>query len=39
MKHTYIHAMVARIKTDGGTKTVEVPWTRKNSGFTLCLMY
>ncbi|RPD34989.1 hypothetical protein HWHPT5561_09975, partial [Petrotoga sp. HWH.PT.55.6.1] len=24
-----------RIKTDDGTKTVEVPWARKNSGFTL----
>ncbi|WP_121567286.1 helix-turn-helix domain-containing protein [Petrotoga sp. Shatin.DS.tank11.9.2.9.3] len=32
---TYIHARVARIKTDDGTKTVEVPWARKNSGFTL----
>jgi transposase len=32
---TYIHARVPRIKTDDGTKTVEVPWARKNSGFTL----
>jgi transposase len=32
---TYIHARVARIKTDEGTKIVEVPWARKNSGFTL----
>jgi len=32
---TYIHTRVARIKTDDGTKIAEVPWARKNSGFTL----
>ena len=32
---TYLHARVPRIKTDEGTKTIEVPWARKNMGFTL----
>ncbi len=33
---TYIHASVPRIKcTKHGVKTIEVPWARKGSGFTL----
>ncbi len=32
----YIHARVPRIiLEDGSVKTIEVPWARKNSGFTL----
>ncbi|WMJ72160.1 ISL3 family transposase [Cytophagaceae bacterium ABcell3] len=32
----YLHCKVPRIKTtDGKVKTVEVPWARKGSGFTL----
>lgn len=36
-EHTcYIHSRVPRIKTsDGKVQTVEVPWARANSGFTL----
>lgn len=34
--HCYIHARVPRIKTTGGNvETVEVPWARRDSGFTL----
>ena len=34
--HCYIHCPVPRIKTsEGKVRTVEVPWARKGSGFTL----
>lgn len=32
---TYLHARVPKIKTEDGTKTIEVPWARINMGFTL----
>ncbi|MDO8281559.1 MAG: ISL3 family transposase [Thermodesulfovibrionia bacterium] len=34
--HCYLHARVPRIKDSGGSvKTVQVPWARRNTGFTL----
>ncbi len=35
-EHTcFLHARVPRIRYDGKTRNVEVPWARKGSGFTL----
>lgn len=34
--HCYLHARVPRIKdSSGSVKTVQVPWARRNTGFTL----
>ena len=39
MKHTCTNVSVAKIKPDSGTKTVDVPWARKNYGFTLLCVF